>query len=139
MPNKYWNGVLSKSGGGLGSDDQPQQRVCGKSSNGVLAPQFDFGEGHGLRDMETYKFLWRLPDQSLVESVLICSGERRTVCVSSQVNCPAKCAFCASGKKGFFRISSLLRSLSRLFKSTIGLRTKGKRYPTLSIWGWENR
>lgn len=54
-------------------------------------------------DGETYKFLWRLPDNNLVESVLICSGARRTVCVSSQVGCPAKCAFCASGQKGFMR------------------------------------
>jgi len=54
-------------------------------------------------DLETYKFLWRLPDNNLVESVLILSGERRTVCVSSQVGCPARCAFCASGQKGFMR------------------------------------
>lgn len=54
-------------------------------------------------DCETYKFLWRLKDGNLVESVLICSGDRRTVCVSSQVGCPAKCAFCASGKQGFMR------------------------------------
>lgn len=55
------------------------------------------------KDLETYKFLWRLFDGNLVESVLICSGDRRTVCVSSQVGCPAKCAFCASGKEGFVR------------------------------------
>jgi len=54
-------------------------------------------------DLETYKFLWKLKEGSFVESVLICSGTRRTVCVSSQVGCPAKCAFCASGKQGFFR------------------------------------
>lgn len=54
-------------------------------------------------DLETFKFLWRLRDGNLVESVLICSGDRRTVCLSSQVGCPAKCAFCASGKGGFFR------------------------------------
>ncbi len=54
-------------------------------------------------DEETYKYLWRLPDGKLVESVLICSGERRTMCVSSQVGCPARCAFCASGKEGLFR------------------------------------
>lgn len=54
-------------------------------------------------DGETYKFLWRLIDKSLVESVLICSGDRRTLCVSSQVGCPAKCAFCASGQQGFKR------------------------------------
>lgn len=54
-------------------------------------------------DKETFKFLWKLSDGNLVESVLILSGTRRTVCVSSQVGCPAKCAFCASGKMGFFR------------------------------------
>lgn len=54
-------------------------------------------------DGETYKFLFRLHDGQLVESVLIMSSERRTACVSSQVGCPAKCAFCASGKQGFFR------------------------------------
>lgn len=54
-------------------------------------------------DKETFKFLWRMIDGNLIESVLICSGERRTVCVSSQVGCPASCAFCASGKNGFVR------------------------------------
>lgn len=54
-------------------------------------------------DGETYKFLWRLHEGNFVESVLICSGSRRTVCVSSQVGCPARCAFCASGQQGFMR------------------------------------
>lgn len=54
-------------------------------------------------DLETVKFLWKLPQGDLIESVLISSEGRRTVCVSSQVGCPAKCAFCASGKQGFFR------------------------------------
>lgn len=54
-------------------------------------------------DGETFKFLWKLRDGKFVESVLICSHKRRTVCVSSQVGCPAKCAFCASGKQGFVR------------------------------------
>lgn len=54
-------------------------------------------------DLETTKFLWRLHEGNLVESVLIRSGARRTVCVSSQVGCPARCAFCASGKNGFVR------------------------------------
>ena len=54
-------------------------------------------------DQETTKFLWELYDGSLVESVLIRAPDRRTVCVSSQVGCPARCAFCASGKKGLLR------------------------------------
>lgn len=54
-------------------------------------------------DGETTKFLWELTDGNLVESVLIRAPDRRTVCVSSQVGCPARCAFCASGKKGLMR------------------------------------
>jgi 23S rRNA (adenine2503-C2)-methyltransferase len=54
-------------------------------------------------DKETYKFLWQLHDGAYVESVLILSGSRRSVCVSSQVGCPVACAFCASGKLGFKR------------------------------------
>src|SRR3989344_6189607 len=54
-------------------------------------------------DGETSKFLWELPDKKRVESVLIRSDGRRTVCVSCQVGCPARCAFCASGKEGLVR------------------------------------
>jgi len=57
-------------------------------------------------DQETTKFLWEFADGQKVESVLIRAPDRKTVCVSSQVGCPARCAFCASGKNG------LMRSLS---------------------------
>lgn len=56
---------------------------------------------------ETTKFLWRLSDGKQVESVLIrspgCHLGRHTVCVSSQVGCPGRCAFCASGRFGLIR------------------------------------
>jgi 23S rRNA (adenine2503-C2)-methyltransferase len=54
-------------------------------------------------DGETTKYLWELADGKLVESVLIRSDDRRTVCISCQVGCPARCAFCASGKEGLIR------------------------------------
>jgi 23S rRNA (adenine2503-C2)-methyltransferase len=54
-------------------------------------------------DHETTKFLWKLHDGRLVESVLIRAPGRCTLCVSSQVGCPVRCAFCASGKGGFVR------------------------------------
>lgn len=73
-----------------------------KLSSSFCLSQTTFVRCQDSGDGETYKFLWRLKNGSLVESVLICSGERRTVCVSSQVGCPARCAFCASGKAGFF-------------------------------------
>ena len=55
------------------------------------------------KDEETFKYLWELEDGNLIESVLILSGNRRTVCVSSQVGCKGGCVFCSSGRGGFIR------------------------------------
>ncbi len=49
------------------------------------------------------KFLFRLGDGERVETVLIPSGTRRTVCLSTQAGCKYRCAFCASGLGGFRR------------------------------------
>jgi 23S rRNA (adenine2503-C2)-methyltransferase len=51
----------------------------------------------------TRKFLWRLHDGEAIESVLIPSGTRRTLCISSQSGCALGCVFCATGRMGFQR------------------------------------
>jgi 23S rRNA (adenine2503-C2)-methyltransferase len=70
----------------------------------------------------TTKFLFRLNDGLMIESVLIpssdpespeededeadvvpISGKRLTLCVSTQVGCPLDCKFCATGTMGFLR------------------------------------
>jgi len=51
----------------------------------------------------TEKFLFELSDGHFIETVLIYSGSRKTVCLSTQVGCKFRCAFCASGTKGFTR------------------------------------
>jgi 23S rRNA (adenine2503-C2)-methyltransferase len=51
----------------------------------------------------TEKFLFRLRDGQRIETVLIPSGGRRTLCLSTQVGCKFACAFCASGAGGFKR------------------------------------
>jgi 23S rRNA (adenine2503-C2)-methyltransferase len=64
----------------------------------------------GSRDT-TQKFLWRLHDHSLIESVLIPANpslygevsDRHTLCVSTQVGCAYGCKFCASGLDGWKR------------------------------------
>lgn len=62
-------------------------------------------------DDTTQKFLWRLQDHSLVESVLIPANpalygeasDRHTLCISTQVGCAYGCKFCASGLDGWKR------------------------------------
>lgn len=51
----------------------------------------------------TSKFLFRLDDGMTVETVLIPDGDRRTLCVSSQVGCTFDCGFCLTGTMGLRR------------------------------------
>jgi 23S rRNA (adenine2503-C2)-methyltransferase len=55
-------------------------------------------------DGETRKYLFRLPDDQLVETVLMTyDGVRRTACISTQAGCAMGCVFCATGQMGFAR------------------------------------
>jgi 23S rRNA (adenine2503-C2)-methyltransferase len=62
-------------------------------------------------DGETRKAVLALPDGATIESVLMrypqrwdgTGSERATVCVSTQVGCPVRCSFCATGLMGFGR------------------------------------
>jgi len=59
----------------------------------------------------TRKFLWKLADEALIESVLIPANpalygeqsDRHTLCLSTQVGCAYGCRFCASGLAGWKR------------------------------------
>ena len=46
----------------------------------------------------TVKFLLSLPDNNVIEAVLIPTEKRITACVSSQVGCSLDCDFCATSK-----------------------------------------
>ena len=53
---------------------------------------------------ETRKFLFRTRDRKYIEAVLIDNGVGAyTLCLSTQVGCPLKCQFCATGQMAFLR------------------------------------
>ncbi len=82
---------------------------------GLLAKLFAFDRLELVRVLgsedTTRKFLFRLGDANLIESVLIPASpalygeksDRRTICISTQVGCAYGCKFCASGLEGFSR------------------------------------
>jgi 23S rRNA (adenine2503-C2)-methyltransferase len=78
--------------------------------NELTLRSLDLVRKQGSRDT-TQKFLWRLTDHSLIESVLIPANpalygeasDRHTLCVSTQVGCAYGCKFCASGLEGWKR------------------------------------
>ena len=51
----------------------------------------------------TRKFLLRLNDGQVIETVLMGYQGRHTVCVSTQAGCAMGCVFCATGQMGFVR------------------------------------
>lgn len=80
-----------------------------------LASHFDLSQPELVQQQgsldTTKKFLWRLHDGALIESVLIPANPgqaggrsgRKTLCVSTQVGCAYGCRFCASGLDGWKR------------------------------------
>ena len=61
-----------------------------------IAGRFDSEDG-------TRRYLIRLGDGETVESVLIPSRDRVTLCISSQIGCALGCAFCLTGQLGLIR------------------------------------
>jgi 23S rRNA (adenine2503-C2)-methyltransferase len=80
-----------------------------------LAAEFELRRPEVVRVLgskdTTQKFLFRMHDANLIETVLIPASpalygetsDRRTICVSSQVGCAYGCKFCASGLEGWTR------------------------------------
>lgn len=63
---------------------------------------FERTERHPSAD-GSVRYLFTLPDGQRTEAVYMPYRDRKTVCVSSMVGCPAGCAFCATGALGFGR------------------------------------
>lgn len=74
-------------------ESEPGQSLLGRSR---VLHRSDARDG-------TCKLLLGTVDGLSIETVGIPSGERLTVCVSSQVGCPMACRFCATGKGGLQR------------------------------------
>lgn len=51
----------------------------------------------------TIKYLFRLNDGEMIESVLMKYHHGYSICISTQVGCKMGCTFCATGKSGFSR------------------------------------
>ena len=63
---------------------------------------------------KTKKYLFRLLDNNLIETVSMIEGEKHTVCISSQVGCNVGCTFCATATMGFIRNLSTGEILEQL-------------------------
>ena len=63
----------------------------------------------------TRKWVIKVGENSMVETVLIPDGDRKTLCVSSQVGCALDCSFCSTGKQGFQRDLSAAEIIAQVW------------------------
>jgi 23S rRNA (adenine2503-C2)-methyltransferase len=71
----------------------------------------------------TTKFLLRLSDDKFIESVFIPDTPAQTFCISTQVGCAMKCAFCLTGKMGIDRnlTAGEIAGQVRVLASSLGM------------------
>jgi 23S rRNA (adenine2503-C2)-methyltransferase len=78
-----------------------------KALRADLAAEFQLWTSRVVRHLKsadgTEKLLLALADGGQIECVLLRDGERRSICISTQVGCAMGCVFCASGLDGVDR------------------------------------
>lgn len=95
-----------------------------------FAPSLAVDERVEAADVE--KLRLKLHDGEFIEMALIPSGERLTFCLSTQVGCPVRCRFCASGAFGLKRN---LESGEMIEEFLTGIAAAGRRPDNLVFMG----
>jgi 23S rRNA (adenine2503-C2)-methyltransferase len=81
------------------------------------------------------KTLFVTADGHPVESVLMTSSRRATVCVSSQVGCAVGCSFCASGRLGLQRDLTAVEIVDQALAAQRVLRPGGRQLTNVVFMG----
>ena len=87
------------------------------------------------KDKETTKTLFRLPDGSSVEAVLMSYNLRRTLCISTQAGCAMGCVFCATGQMGFRRNLTSGEIVEQVLYYARQLKEQGEHVTNIVIMG----
>ena len=91
-------------------------------------------ESRALDELST-KLLFKLNDGNFIESVILRSYDRVTLCVSTQSGCPVGCAFCATGNLGFFRNLTSGEIVEQVIYLQRMLRGKGESITNIVLMG----
>lgn len=107
----------------------------------VYIPFFNLLKHQVSKLDKTEKFLFELEDKGTIETVLLRHRDsknkeiRNTLCVSSQVGCPVKCSFCATGQGGYMRNLSVSEILNQVYTVERRLRKKDESLNNLVFMG----
>ena len=119
-----------------GIDSVDEMTNIGKSLRAKIADEFyipgvEYREAFHSRD-GSVKYLFRLQDGNLIETVFMPSAGGYTLCLSSQIGCRMGCAFCASAPLGLARNLSAGEMIAQVTKVQ---RYQDKRISNIVIMG----
>ena len=72
-------------------------------SENVIFKTLELEKKNESNNEKTHKYLFKTNDNKFIETVSMVSGNRHTVCLSSQIRCNVGCTFCATGAMGIIR------------------------------------
>lgn len=94
----YKKGCLSPEG----MSDLPKE-LRDTLARGYCVASLDTVKIYRSSGDRTAKYLFKTHDGHAIEGVYLTEKDREIVCISTQIGCPFKCLFCASGKSDFIR------------------------------------
>jgi 23S rRNA (adenine2503-C2)-methyltransferase len=83
----------------------------------------------------TEKFLFCLEDGNQIETVLIPAGDKRTICVSTQVGCAIGCRFCLTAQGGLVRSLRPAEIVSQVLAFQEPAKTPGRTFTNIVFMG----
>jgi 23S rRNA (adenine2503-C2)-methyltransferase len=83
----------------------------------------------------TEKFLFGLEDGNQIETVLIPAGDKRTICVSTQVGCAIGCRFCLTAQGGLVRSLRPAEIVSQVLYFQEPGKTPGRTFTNIVFMG----
>lgn len=104
----------------------------GKLKENYVLPNVQMVDSRISKDGETAKYLFRLYDDRIIESVLMKYHHGNSVCISSQVGCRMGCQFCASTLGGLERNLTVSEMLSQIYEIQ---RLSGERVSNVVVMG----
>lgn len=110
--DQIWRGLYERNDDLQAVTDLPKALRADLASS--FEPALSLLSEQRTSDDRTVKWLWGLPDNTNIETVLMHYPGRSTVCVSSQAGCAMACGFCATGQAGFDRNLSVGEILEQI-------------------------
>lgn len=109
-----------------------REKLKAETQMGALTPVV---ERHST-DGHTVKYLFRLNDGQMIETVLMGYDDgRQTACISTQAGCAMGCVFCATGQMGFARHLTSGEIVEQALYLARNLQHEGKRLSNIVMMG----